>query len=159
MSPIAGALVDRWDRRWAMILSDLGCTVCVLVAALLLSADALVLWEVCALLFVNGVFSSFQWPAYSAATTMLVPQERLAKASGLVQMAEAGQILLSPAIAGLLLFYYKAQGALLVDFCTFVLSIIVLLGVRIPRPESSAESKEARGSLLTEAAFGWRYIK
>lgn len=41
-SPIAGALVDRWDRRWAMILSDSGAGLCTLSVALLLLAGTLV---------------------------------------------------------------------------------------------------------------------
>jgi len=33
LSPLAGALVDRWDRRWAMILSDTGAGLCTLIMA------------------------------------------------------------------------------------------------------------------------------
>jgi DHA3 family macrolide efflux protein-like MFS transporter len=36
-SPIAGALVDRWDRRWAMLISDAGAGLCTLSVALPLS--------------------------------------------------------------------------------------------------------------------------
>ena len=45
-SPIAGALVDRWDRRLAMILSDSGAGLCTLSVALLLLAGRLEVWHI-----------------------------------------------------------------------------------------------------------------
>lgn len=158
VSPFAGALVDRWDRRKAMILSDTGAGLSTLAIALLLVSGNLEIWQIYLATAVNAAFTSFQWPAYSAATSMLVPKEHLGRAGGMVQIGEAISNLLAPAIAGALLVTIGLQGVLLIDFATFGVAVLTLLLVAIPRPAVSAEARAAQGSLLKEAAFGWTYI-
>ena len=157
-SPIAGALVDRWDRRWAMILSDTGAGFCTLCIALLLVANRLEIWEIYVLMAISSTFSAFQWPAYSAATTLLVPKEHLARAGGMVQIAEAVGMIASPPLAAVLMGAIQLQGVILIDFATFLFAVSTLLMVRVPKPEVTSEGREGRGSLLREAAFGWQYI-
>jgi MFS transporter, DHA3 family, macrolide efflux protein len=158
-SPIAGALVDRWDRRIAMIVSDTGAGVCTLVIALLLVGDRLEIWHIYILIGISSTFSAFQWPAYTAATTLLVPKEHFGRASGLVQLAEAAAQIVAPMLAGALLGLIQVQGIILIDFATFLFALGTLLVVRIPRPARTEEGAAGKGSLLKEAAYGWGYIK
>ena len=158
VSPLAGALVDRWDRRWAMIFSDTGAGISTLVVALLFVSQRLEVWQVMLVTAAISAFSTFQWPAYSAATTMLVPKEQLGRASGMVQIGEAISQLISPALAGALFVTAGLGGVVLVDFVTYLFAVGTLLAVRIPRPETSAEGKAGQGSLWMEATYGWRYI-
>ncbi len=157
-SPVAGALVDRWDRRRAMILSDTGAGMCTLVVAILLVLNRLEVWHIYALMALSSTFSAFQWPAYSAATTMLVPQEQLGRASGLVQMGQAFAQIASPVLAGALMGVIHIGGVILIDFATFLVALATMLVVRIPRPQVTMAGQEGRGSLWHEAAFGWHYI-
>jgi MFS family permease len=159
MSPIAGALVDRWDRRWVMILSDAGAGLSTLFLVLLLISGRLEIWHVYVAAVVNAVFNAFQWPAYSAATTLLVPKAQLGRAAGLVQIGEAISQLVAPAAAGMLLVTIGLEGVMAIDLATALFAISTLLIVRFPRPKSSAEGAASRGSLLHEAAFGWKYIR
>jgi len=158
-TPIAGALVDRWDRRWAMILSDAGAGLGTLVIATLLALDSLEIWHLYIVLGVSGIFQSFQWPAYSAATSLLVPKDDYTRAAGLVQLAEALGQVVAPALAGVLLVTGGLTVVIAVDVVTFVFAVATLLFVRFPRPEVSEEGKEAAGSLLSEARFGLTYIR
>ena len=89
LSPIAGALADRWNRRTVMILSDVGAGLSTLSIALLFFSGQLQTWHVYVAVAANAAFNSLQWPAYSAATTMLVPKEHLGRAGGMVQIGEA----------------------------------------------------------------------
>jgi DHA3 family macrolide efflux protein-like MFS transporter len=59
LSPLAGTLVDRWDRRWAMILSDSGAGLCTLITALLLAANRLEVWHIYLLTATSSAFSTF----------------------------------------------------------------------------------------------------
>ncbi len=158
-SPIAGALVDRWDRRRAMMLSDFGGGLCTLSVALLLLAARLEVWHIYILVALSSTFSAFQWPAYSAATTLLVPREHLGRSSGMVQVSEAVAQILSPVIAGVLMGVIGIHGVILIDVATLVFALGTLAFVRVPRPEASSEGASGRGSLLHEAAFGWTYIR
>ena len=157
-SPIAGALVDRWDRRWAMFLSDAGASTCTLIMCLLLFAGRLQVWEIYIAMAISSTITAFQWPAYSAATTLLVPKEQLGRASGMVQIAEAVAQIGSPAIAGVMMGIFPIFNILLIDYATYLFALVTLLITRFPKPEVTAESKTRQGSLLREAAFGWTYI-
>ncbi|MBU6998000.1 MAG: MFS transporter [Theionarchaea archaeon] len=158
-SPFAGALVDRWDRRWVMILSDCGAGLCTLVIAVLLYTQRLAVWHIYITIGLSSVLSTFQWPAYVAATTLLVPKRHLTRASGMVQTGQAISRILSPIIAGILIVAIDVWGVLIIDFVTFLFAVTTLLATRIPSPVTSSEGEEAGGSLLHEAAFGWRYIR
>lgn len=159
VTPFAGALVDRWDRRWAMILADAGAGLGTLAIALLLGFDRLEIWHLYVLLSIAGIFQSMQWPAYSAATSLLVPKESYTRAAGLVQLAEALGQVFAPALAGVLLVAGGLTAVIAVDVATFAVAVASLLMVRFPRPEISEAGSAAAGSLLTEARFGFTYIR
>ncbi len=158
MSPFAGALVDRWDRRKAMILSDSGAAVSTLAIAVLLITNQLEIYHIYIAMAVSSTFSSFQWPAYSATTTLLVSKKHLGRAAGMVQTAEAVAQIVSPALAGILLVTVNIWGVIFIDFATFLFALSTLLVVQFPRPEATAEGKAGEGSLLKEAGYGWHYI-
>jgi len=158
MSPLVGALVDRWDRRWVMVFSDLGAALSTLSVAALLFVGRLQVWHIYLAMAASSTFGAFQWPAYSAATTLLVPKKHLGRAGGMVQFAEAVAQIASPALAGLLVIKIQVWGVILVDVATFIFAVLTMLSVRIPRPEATAEGKVGKGTLLQEAAYGWSYI-
>lgn len=159
LSPIIGALVDRYNRRTVMMLSDTLAGLSSLTLGVLFFTGRLEVWHVYALTFCNAAATAFQWPAYSAATSQIVPKDKLDRASGMVQMGEALGHLISPAIAGAL-FYRAGLGALLlIDFATFLFAVVTLLLTRIPDPErSEAGQQAATGNLLREGLYGWHYI-
>ena len=158
VSPFAGALVDRWDRRRVMILSDTGAGLATLSIAILYMTGNLEVWNIILATAFNSAFSTFQWPAYSAVTTLLVPKEQLGRASGMVQIGEAISQLLAPAAAGALFVTFGLGGVIAVDFATYLFAVLTLLFVRVPSPERSEAGKEAQGSLWKEALYGWTYI-
>jgi len=158
LSPLAGALVDRWDRRWVMILSDAGAGLCTLIMAFLFLTNRIEVWQIYLAAGASAAFGTFQWPAYSAATTLLVPKKHLGRANGMVQFGQAAAEILAPALAGVLLLTARIQGILLIDFVTFVFAVTTLLFVRFPRPETTVAGQTRRGSLWREASYGWRFI-
>jgi MFS transporter, DHA3 family, macrolide efflux protein len=158
LGPLAGALVDRWDRRHVMLISDAGGGLSILAIGLLSLGGRLEIWHIYLAIFATGLFDTLRWPAMTAATTQLVPKEHIGRASGMLQIVSAGTMLISPLFAGALMGSLGLQGVLLADFATFLFSILSLVFIRIPRPETTAEGRAGRGSLLHEAAYGWKYI-
>jgi MFS family permease len=158
VSPFAGALVDRYDRRWVMILSDTGAGLATLSIAALYITGNLQVWNIVLATAFNSAFSTFQWPAYSAVTTLLVPKEQLGRAGGMVQVGEAISQLLAPAAAGALFVTIGLGGVIVIDFATYLFAIVTLLVVRVPSPEKSAAGEEGKGSIWKEALYGWTYI-
>ncbi|NMO16192.1 MFS transporter [Pyxidicoccus fallax] len=163
VSPLAGALVDRWDRRKVMLLSDLGSGLASLCIFGLLHANAAGLWEMKPWHFygpivVSALFNAFRWPAFQASTTLMVSKEHLARANGFVELASGVGQLVSPVLAGVLLLKIGLQGIVLMDLATFAFSMVTLLMVRFPKPPVSDEGAAARGSLWKEMGLGWRFI-
>ena len=100
LGPLAGALVDRWDRRNIMILSDTGGGLSILAIGLLSLAGRLEIWHIYLAIFATGIFDTLRWPAMTAATTQLVPKEHIGRASGMLQIVSAGTVLVSPSSRG-----------------------------------------------------------
>ena len=154
--PMAGALIDRWDRRRAMIYGDFGGGLTVLALALLYFAGRIEVWHICVAMAINSALSASQWTAYSAATTMLVPKRHLGRAAGMVQTGEAFALVVSPALGGLVLVSMGIHGIFLLDFAMKLFATATLFLVRIPPPPKTTE--EVKQSLRSEIVYGWRYI-
>lgn len=159
VSPLAGALVDRWDRRTVMIASDSGAALTTLAIWALLASGNLQIWHIYLANTFSALLGSFQQPAYLASITLLVPREHLGRASGLGQLSEAISRIVAPTLAGLLVVTIQVEGVILIDLATFLFAVLTLLLVRIPRPAATDEGQAGKGSLLKESAFGWQYIK
>lgn len=160
LSPLIGPLVDRWDRRWAMILSDTGAGLSTLTIVLLLYGGRLEIWHIYLLAAVSAAFGTVQWPAYMASTTLLVPKGNLGRANGMSQFGQAASEILAPALAGALLLTIGLGGIILIDFASFLFAVVTLLIVRFPKPQTttSAEGKPGEGSWWHEIAYGWNYV-
>jgi len=159
LSPLAGILADRWDRRLVMLLSDTGAGISSLFVAAMLLTGELEVWHVYVAVFFNSAFSTFQWPAYSAATSLLVPKEHLGRAGGMTQIGEAISQLATPAIAGALFVSVGLKTILLIDVLTYLVALVTLIAVRFPQPEATEEGRTGKGSFWKEAAYGWTYIR
>lgn len=158
LSPLAGALVDRWNRKLVMMLSDLAVGLTTVVILLLYASSHLKIWHLYIAGAFAGAFQSFQWPAYSAAITMLLPKKQYARASGLFSLAESASAIAAPILAGFLLGIIGIAGIMLIDVATFMVAIGALLMVHIPQPAITEEGRRGRGSLWSESLYGFRYI-
>ena len=158
VTPLVGILVDRYNRRMMMMLSDLGAGLATVGLLVLQSQGRLEIWHLYAANLVTGTFNSFQWPAYSAAISTMVPKEQLGRANGMMSLVEIGPGVIAPLLAGALLPFIHLTGILLIDVTTFVTAVAVLLAVRIPQPPVTEAGRQGQGGILKEALYGFRYI-
>ena len=107
---------------------------------------------------VGAAFSTMQWPAYTAVTTLLVAREHLGRANGMIQFGQAAAEILAPSLAGMLVRTIQLRGVILIDFATFAFAVLTLLPVRFPAPPTPAASGQAHGAFWHEMTFGWRFI-
>jgi DHA3 family macrolide efflux protein-like MFS transporter len=156
LSPFAGVIADKWDRRLAMIVSDAGAGISTLILALLLFANKLEIWHIYVLAAASASFSTVQWPAFTAATTLLVSKENLGRTNGMTQLARAAAEILSPALAGVLLGAIRLEGVILIDFATFILAVTTLAWVRFPKLQDMEYAPKV--PLRQELVLGWKYI-
>lgn len=158
LSPIAGVMVDRHNRKLMMMVSDLTAVLATGGILVLQALGALEIWHLYIAAVINGLGNTFQWPAYSAAISTMVPKENYSRANGMMSLVESGPAVLAPIFAGLLLPVISLTGILVIDVVTFFLAIFALTLVHIPQPEKTVEGQAGSGSILHEALYGFKYI-
>lgn len=158
MSPIAGVMVDRYDRKMMMMVSDIAGGLASLILLVLYATGHLQFWHLYVASVVKGIGTTFQWPAYSAAISIMIPKEQYGRANGMMSLVEAGPGVVSPLLAGSLLPFIGMSGILLADTLTFAVAILSLLFVFIPNPKHHAPETGTENSFWKQAIFGFKYI-
>lgn len=158
LSPIAGTVVDRYNRKMMMMLSDLAAGMTTIVVLILVYTNSLEIWHLYITSAINGAFQTFQWPAYSAAISVMIPKEQYGRAHGLGSLAESGSGIFAPVLAGALLGFIGLKGILFIDVITFVFAIGALLLIHVPNPTRTVEGQKGGGSFLRESWYGFQYI-
>jgi DHA3 family macrolide efflux protein-like MFS transporter len=158
IGPFAGTLVDRWNRRTVIILSDTGQAITTFVLWLLLLTDHIAIWHIYIAVALSSIFATFQFPASGAAITMLVKREDLGRASGMMDMARSLSHTFAPLLAGFLILIIGIEGIIVIDLVAYLIGMGLLFLIHIPQPAQSKEGMAARGSLWKETKFGFSYI-
>jgi DHA3 family macrolide efflux protein-like MFS transporter len=155
LAPLAGVLVDRWDRRRVMIVSDFCAGLITLALVLFVLNNRLDLLVVCLAMVGRSICNTFQWPAYVAVIPLLVSKEQLGRANGMAQGAQGAGQLAAPILGGILILNIGIQGVILIDVLTFLFSVTTLL---ISPFSAAAAAGESSDSLWNEFMYGWSYI-
>ena len=159
LSPLAGVLSDRWNRRTAMIVSDFGAGLAVLAIGTLYLTHHLQVWMVIPINLIMSAFNTLMWPALTASITLLVPKQHFGRANGFMQLGEALPQIAGPALAGMMYVAIHIGNMAMIDFATYVFSVLLMIFfVRIPNPPRSDDGIQAKGSIWKEMRFGWDYI-
>ncbi len=160
VSPVAGALVDRWNRRTVMMMADGLSALAVVVLVVLFAFDAVQVWHVYVVMFVRAACGAFHWPAMQASTTLMVPEDHLARVAGLNQALQGLGAIVAPPLGALLLTVLPMQGVLAVDIVTAILAISPLFFVHIPQPErTDAAAQASRPSMVADLREAVRFLR
>lgn len=158
IGPFAGVVVDRFDRRVVLIVTDCAAAASTAAVGALYLSGQLEVWHLYAAGAVGAACGTFHQTAYQAMTPLLIPKRHLGRANGFMQAAWAAQIA-APLGAGALLSTVGMGGVIVVDLVTFAIAVGALSVVRLPaavvRPEQPAELP----SLRSDLAFGLRYLR
>ncbi|HET7558426.1 MAG TPA: MFS transporter [Limnochordia bacterium] len=135
MGPIAGTLVDSFDRRRVMVASDLARALILIGAASAGLHHSLSAFELYVIAFLLGTASTVYLPALRVLLRSGVDLGRLASANATIQALEQGAIVLGSGAAGFLIAHLSAPyGALwtfLFDGLSFVAMALLLIGLRL----------------------------
>ncbi|MFI5867210.1 amino acid adenylation domain-containing protein [Streptomyces sp. NPDC051546] len=156
VGPLAGALVDRMDRRRVMLAGDIAAGATQAGLLVLLLTGQLRSWEVYVLLGVLSVSLTFQRLAYSSAVPQLVPKRYLGHANGIVQLAFGTAQFVVPLAAVALMAAIGLRGILVIDVISYVLAIGVLAAVRFPRTLPWTRRESLVAEIRNGFAHAWR---
>jgi len=158
ITPFAGVMVDRHNRKLMMMVSDLAAGMATIAILILQAFGILEVWHLYAAAIFQGLGNAFQWPAFSASISTMIPKEHYGRANGMMSLVQMGPGVIAPMLAGALLPFIGLTGILSLDVATFILAILVLLLVHVPNPPRTEEGGQSQGNMLQEAAFGFKYI-
>ena len=160
LGPVVGALVDRWNRRVTMMLAD-GLTAAAIVILVVLFATGQVrVWHIYGMMFLRSIFSGFHWPAMQASTSLMVPEQHLARVQGLNQSLFGLMNIGSAPVAALLMAWLPVEGILLIDVSTAMLAILPLFFIAVPQPQRilDAQVSGAATTFWHDIQEGFRYV-
>ena len=155
LSVPAGVLADMFDRRLLMMIGDGFSALGILYILIAMMTGEASLWQICLGVFISSVFSSLLEPSYRATITDILSKEEYTKANGLTSLSGSARYLVSPVIAGLLLGVFDIKLLLIIDICTF---FVTLSTTALVRKSIKTNRKEKRESFFTVLAEGWKGI-
>lgn len=159
LSPIAGVIVDRTDKKKVMLISDSINALITFMLFILLITDNLGIKYMYLAEFIAGAMDSFQIPANQVATTIIIPKSYYKKASSLRSISGSTTKILSPIFAGSLMALFGIKGIMIIDLITFAIAFTtLLLFVNIPKFKNNKDNINDKKSFYEEAKFGFMYI-
>lgn len=158
-SPIAGTLVDRWNRKTILLVGQTAAILITLTMATLYWRDALQVWHITLLSALGSMFNAFVFPAVTASIPLMVPREQLSRANSLISLAMGIVQLLAPAVAGALMVAIGMKYLFAINLAAFVVGVAALALTPIPSPAVRDHHDPLyKGGFLQGMLYGWRYM-
>ena len=158
LMPFAGALVDRWRRRYILISADALIALATLVLAALFAAGIAEIWHIYFLLMIRSLGSVFHRPAMMASTTLMVPDRHLSRVAGMNETLSGALSIVSPPLGALLMELLPLQNILMIDVITAALAIFPLFIINVPQPAGwQPESAGIKTTFFEDFKAGLRY--
>jgi len=159
LSPFAGVLVDRWNRKALIGVADFLQALATVALIFMFSLGNVSIWQVLALLTLRGVFQAFHNPAVSAIVPLMVPRDKLSRMNGLNYLLGGAVTLIGPVLAAILLEFWKIGQILWIDAVTFIVAVIPLLIIQIPSVRKKQDRSQDKSSFKKEFGEGLGFIK
>jgi MFS transporter, DHA3 family, macrolide efflux protein len=158
LGPVAGTLVDRWNRRLVMMVADGAIALVSLILAALFFLGWVQVWQVFVVMTLRAVGGAFHFPAMQASTSLMVPEKQLARVGGFNQMLGGLMGIIAPPVGALSLAVLPMGGVLLIDVVTAAIAVSTLAFIQIPQPPTTAAAGTVQTSVWQEMAAGFRYV-
>jgi MFS family permease len=157
----AGVWVDRLRRRPILIIGDLGRAIAIASIPIAFAFDALTIWQLYVVGFINGCLTVFFDVAYQSYLPSIVERDQLVEGNSKLEITRSAAQILGPGLAGILIGVFKAPFAMIVDSLSYLWSAFFVFLIRRPEPPVTPHDEAADGpkpSMRQEIAVGLRYV-
>ena len=161
LGPFAGTLIDRWNRKIVMLVSDGVIALATIVLIYLFMIGKQSLWVIYFVMLVRSAGGSFHYPAMEASTSLMVPNKHLARIAGLNQTLMGVINIIAPPLGALLISVFTTQTVLFVDVITAMIAISLLAIVPVPQPfhlQAQANGERKATTYWQDLREGWNYM-
>lgn len=159
LGPFAGALVDRLNRRWVMVVSDAAIALVTAILVYLFWSGQIAVWHIYLAAFIRALGGVFQFPAMAASTSLMVPEKHLSRINGVNQALDGVLSILTPPLGALLVSTMPIQNALMIDLVTAAIAIVTLLLIAIPQPDRTATDSLTPLQVVRDVGVGMAYVR
>lgn len=165
LGPFIGVLIDRYNRKTIMILSDIFIAMVTMILIIAGFVGEPPIWLIMVILFLRSVGSTFHNPSIQAVTPLIVPKDNLTACAGYSQTFESVSLIFSPAISAILYGVLDINIILFVDIIGAIFAVITTSLVKIPSLEKtetpSIENAETikKTDILREAKEGFTALR
>lgn len=154
ISPVAGIIADRWDKKTMLIITD-GISALFSVWVFWLAwTNQLEFWHLYTMAIVSGLANGLQRPIYESTLPRIVPKRLLGNANGMIQTGIGIAELVTPLLAGILVAQFGLLLVLSIDLITFVIAAIGVLVAKVPKRQPDATPP----SWWADMRSGWLYV-
>lgn len=157
LSPLSGAVVDRSDRKWLLVLMDAIRGVAVLLVAAAAFGGFLEIWMVFAAGIIIGICSSFFGPAVNSSLPDIVPKAKIVKANSFFSMVYSISGIIGSPAGG---FFFQLLGApvmFLINGCSYLFSALTELFIKIPKIIREKAQSDFVSDLKEGFKFTWEF--
>jgi len=154
LSPFAGVLADRWNRRRTLVVTQILSMVQALILAVLILTGSVRVWHLISLAVVLGAVNALDIPVRQAFVVQMVERRDLGNAIALNSSMVNAARLLGPSIAGILIAAFGEGICFLVNALSYVGVILALIAMRLP----SYEAPTHNGHVLAGLREGFVYV-
>jgi len=160
LAPFAGALVDRYNRRYIMMLSDGIIALFTLGLAVLFAFGLVQIWHIFVVMFLRALGGIFHWSAMQSSTSLMVPEKHLSRVAGVNQALHGSLNIIAPPLGALLMSLLKFYQVISVDVVTAFIAIMPLVFIRIPQPlRADATANVTVKVIFKDVVEGFKYLK
>jgi DHA3 family macrolide efflux protein-like MFS transporter len=158
LSPFAGALVDRWNRKVVMIVADAFIALITLGLVLLFWSGHIQIWHIFLAGFIRSLGGAFHFPAMAASTALMVPDKHLSRINGINQALNGAVNIIAPPLGALLVGTLQMHRVLSIDILTAALAILPLAFTTIPQPVLKDASVVTPRTVFHDVVAGFHYV-
>jgi len=158
ISPIAGIISDRHDRKKIIITADSLQAFSTFILILFFIFNWVQYWIILIFTLIRSTCQAFHNPVVNAIIPTMVPKDKLSRINGLNFLLSSFVNIIGPMVGGFLLLFFSVGQALWIDIITFLIALIPLLLIHIPSVKKH-EDQHKEESFLSSFKDGLKIIQ
>jgi len=162
LTPFAGVFADRLNRKYIIGIVDFlqaGTTLVLIIIFWFNFEPGRILVVLLGVIAFRGMLQSFHVPAVTSLAPIMIPPGKLQRFNSWNYLGTALVNLIGPVIAAFLLLFFEIHLILWIDVFTFLLAILPLIRIEIPKMQKVRELTPIYPSFKQEFTAGLSLIK
>lgn len=159
LAPFAGVMADRFHKARIMVVLDfISAAVLALYGVVLFTGNDHYMIVAIMMLVLSGLSTLYQ-PSVTASIPLLVEEEDLMRANGIVQQVASLSNFLGPIIAGMAYAFLSIKGIIVINLASFFVSAVMELFIELPYTKKEAQKTSVVKSFVSEIVGSYEYLK